>query len=213
MVSTPILSPSNKKRRLSRNQRREDDDPISHPNIQSVIRKRTPNAFFLYRKSFATLYPEIDRLEPRQGPKSQLVGALWREEDEATQESFFDMQRVNEEAVRRAYGIYEPLKRDAGLLARRRNRVRAKRAEKMEALSERSQLIVELWRQGLRGDALTSRVLEYEGQDGQVVRFYHRYGFCNKAVDAFIVAVFTFGTSNTNVRLSCNRRPASTISL
>lgn len=121
------------------------------------------NAFLIYRRDFPSRYPHIDALEKHQGPKSSIIGAMWRAEPLDVKEYFFRLQAAADDEFRRAHGTTDAPRADPVKTMMRRERARQRRTRD-EKLAPRSELIVKLWMEKKSVSEFIQAVHEYDEQ-------------------------------------------------
>ncbi|EJD52541.1 hypothetical protein AURDEDRAFT_111204 [Auricularia subglabra TFB-10046 SS5] len=125
--------------------------------------KRSMNAFLIYRRDFPRRYPHIDDLEKHQGPKSSIIGAMWRAEPLEVKEHYFHLQADADAEFRKAHGTEDAPRADPMKTLMRRERARQTRPRD-EKLAPRSELIVKLWREKKTVEEFKRAVHEYDEQ-------------------------------------------------
>lgn len=122
------------------------------------------NAFIIYRREFPSRYPHIDALERHQGPKSSIIGAMWRAEPVDVREYFFRLQAAAEEEFRKAHGTTDAPRADPVKTLMRRERARQRRTRD-DKLLPRSELIVKLWMEKKSVEDFVKAVQDYDEQN------------------------------------------------
>ncbi|KAH7096290.1 hypothetical protein BKA62DRAFT_513568 [Auriculariales sp. MPI-PUGE-AT-0066] len=123
--------------------------------------KKVPNTFMMYKNDFPARYPEVCTLEKSPSQRMRIAARLWEMESDHVKNEY--EQRYRSALI--ASGV-KGADADAGRRKARSEGVtaarRAKRASEGAVLSQRSDLIVNMFSTGMRGDHLIAVVRDWD---------------------------------------------------